>query len=136
MKILLALILLAGTAGAQTLTLDDGFALPSGRLHCQFDAQGQQGPTVRCDVLEPTFKRTVPASCPLDYGDSLALDIRGKALFVCHGDTVFDPSRPVLAYDQLWQRGGLTCLSSKSGVRCINIDGHGFELSRTRASTF
>ena len=64
------------------------------------------------------------------------MGVAGAAGFVCHGDTVIDPQRPVLGYGLLWQRAGLTCRSSTAGVRCINIDGHGFELARGRYKVF
>ncbi|GAA4013061.1 hypothetical protein GCM10022631_25950 [Deinococcus rubellus] len=137
MKSLLLLGLLGfGVASAQALTLDEGFSLPSKRLQCQFAPDGPAF-TLRCDVLGPTFKAPrQPADCPLAWGDSLGLDDNGKPYFTCHGDTVMDPVRPVLAYGQIWQRGGINCASSTAGVRCSNRDGHGFELARTRYRLF
>jgi hypothetical protein len=32
--------------------------------------------------------------------------------------------------------GGITCLSQESGLRCINRDGHGFQLARRKQSVF
>lgn len=128
----------SGLAAGQALDFNQGFSLPSGRLQCQLDASGSAA-TVRCDVLQPTFTRpSRPADCPLEYGDSLYVGVSGNAAFTCHGDTVVDPARPlpVLAYGQLWQRAGLTCRSSLAGVRCLNIDAHGFELARAKYRIF
>ena len=125
-----------GTASAQSTSLDDGFSLPSKRLQCQFAPDGPAF-TLRCDVLEPAFKAPPqPADCPLAWGDSLGLDDNGTPYFTCHGDTVVDPARPVLAYGQSWRRGGINCLSSPAGLRCVNRDGHGFELARARYRFF
>ncbi|MFC4455038.1 DUF6636 domain-containing protein [Deinococcus sonorensis] len=138
--VLVLLALLGGPALAQAQpapasALAAGFSLPSGRLQCMYD--DSSGPaSIRCDVLNPTFRVARPASCPLDYGDSVTLNVTGRPLLGCHGDTVVDPQRPVLAYQRFWQRAGLTCQSSTAGVRCINIDGHGFELSRARYRLF
>ncbi|ULH15170.1 hypothetical protein MF271_14600 [Deinococcus sp. KNUC1210] len=144
MKYVWLLMALFGTgalAQSATSSFNAGFSLPSGRIQCGLfspdpgSAAGQAA--LRCDVLEPTFRRPArPADCPLDYGDSFSLGAEGRATFTCHGDTIIDPARPVLAYGQLWQRAGLTCRSSAAGVRCLNIDGHGFELSRARSRVF
>ncbi|GGJ83811.1 DUF6636 domain-containing protein [Deinococcus aquiradiocola] len=134
MNRLIALLALGfGLASAQdTVT---GFRLPSGRLACQYDATS--GPaSIRCDVLGATFKAPRPADCPLDWGDSLGLRASGRPYFVCHGDTVLDPSAPVLPYGVVWRKGNLTCRSSTAGVRCTNRSGHGFELARARYRLF
>ncbi|GGR24500.1 DUF6636 domain-containing protein [Deinococcus ruber] len=138
MKYVWLLMALFGTGAlAQSATsFNAGFSLPSGQLQCGLFSDGGQA-SLRCDVLESTFRRPArPADCPLDYGDSLSLGVAGRATFTCHGDTIVDPARPVLAYGQLWQRAGLTCRSSTAGVRCLNIDGHGFELARARYRVF
>ncbi|WP_407569140.1 DUF6636 domain-containing protein [Deinococcus altitudinis] len=130
----LALLLLSAPVSAQgTVT---GFQLPSGRLACQYDdASGP--PTLRCDVLEPTFKKAPrPTECPLEWGDALGLGAAGKPFLVCHGDTVLDPSTPVLRYGPSWRKGKFTCRASTAGVRCSNAAGHGFELARARYRLF
>ncbi|WP_161882355.1 DUF6636 domain-containing protein [Deinococcus alpinitundrae] len=134
--LLVVLGLGCATASAQSTSLDDGFSLPSKRLQCQFAPDGPAF-TLRCDVLEPAFKAPrQPADCTLAWGDSLGLDDNGKPYFTCHGDTVVDLARPVLAYGQVWRRGGINCVSSTAGVRCSNRDGHGFELARARYRLF
>ena len=125
-----ALLSLCGPQG-HAQTADSGFQLPSGRLHCSYDpGDAQQPASLRCDVLEPSFRRPPSEPCPLDFGDSLALTTRGRPQWVCHGDTVLDPQHPVLAYGQTWSWGGFRCTSATTGVRCVNIAGHGFELAR------
>ena len=129
----LVLLGLAAPASAQgTVT---GFQLPSGRLACQYD-DGSGPPALRCDVLGATFKVPRPSGCTLDWGDSLGLAAAGKPYFVCHGDTVLDPSAPVLPYGSSWRKGGFLCRSSTAGVRCTNAAGHGFELARASYRLF
>ena len=40
---------------------------------------------------------------------------KGSAVRLCYGDTVMDKSLPVLAYGEVWQRGGFTCKSEQIG---------------------
>ena len=129
-----------GSALAQTAQIQtpnryrDGFTLPSGRLQCQYSQD--PGPGLRCDVLEPTFQAPArPADCPLAWGDSLYVAASGQAAFTCHGDTVM-AVRPVLDYGQTWRRAGLSCTASRSGVRCVNTQGHGFTLARAHYALF
>ncbi len=139
MKRRLALLLALTLGGALAQTADryqDGFTLPSGRLQCQFSQDPSYGSEVRCDVLDPTFHAPAPpADCPLAWGDSLYVAPTGRAAFTCHGDTVM-AVRPVLDYGQTWRRAGITCASSRAGVRCTNTQGHGFTLARAHYDLF
>lgn len=139
--LLLAGLLGFGNVSAQAASLSGGFALPSGRIQCQFAAESP--PALTCEVRSAQFRPpTQPADCPLAWGDSLGLGVTGKASFVCHGDTVFDPSRRVLAYGNTWHSpspplsGRIACQSRASGLHCVNPDGHGFELSRAHYRLF
>jgi hypothetical protein len=49
-----------------------------------------------------------PADCELDYGGAFEMTPKGPAARICHGDTVMDKALPVLAYGEVWQRGGFT----------------------------
>jgi hypothetical protein len=122
-----ALVMLPVLASAQ-----EAFQLPSGNIHCMaFEG------TVRCDVLQSTYRRPPrPRDCDLDYGDSVELGPRGPARYVCHGDTVADPSSPVLGYGRAWQGSALSCTASPSGLRCVNAEGRGFEMARSRLILF
>ena len=101
---------------------------PSGNIGCYY----QSSPAyLRCDILSGLKPRPArPASCDLDWGDSLTLAKMGRARLVCHGDTVFDPSARVLRYGTTWTRGPYVCTSRTSGLTCENAVGHGFFLSR------
>lgn len=131
--------LLSGLANAVPVAQSSSFMLPSGRLGCAYaEADPAAGfrASIRCDVMEPTFKAPRLKDCEQDQGNSLALEERGTAVWVCHGDTVLDPRNPVLAYGRTWKRGGFTCTSSTAGVRCLNGAGHGFELARGKYRLF
>jgi hypothetical protein len=49
---------------------------------------------------------------------------------------MIDQRLPVLAYGEVWQRGGFTCKSEQTGVTCFNADRRGFSLSRARQEVF
>lgn len=115
------------------------FRTPSGNIGCAYSSAFAGQPAyLRCDIRSglhhPTPGR--PARCDLDYGDSVGLRRSGRASLVCHGDTVFSPHARVLAYGTSWRRDGFTCRSQAAGLRCSNLSGHGFFLSRERWSTF
>jgi hypothetical protein len=55
---------------------------------------------------------------------------------ICAGDTVMDPSLPVLAYGEVWQRAGFTCRSEQAGLTCFNAMQRGFSLARARQEMF
>ena len=77
-----------------------------------------------------------PADCELDYGGAFEMNVKGPAARICHGDTVMDKSLPVLAYGEVWQRGGFTCKSEQTGVTCFNANRRGFSLSRVKQEVF
>jgi hypothetical protein len=51
-------------------------------------------------------------------------------------DSVMDPSLPVLAYGEVWQRAGFTCRSEQTGLTCFNAMPHGFSLARASRRCF
>jgi hypothetical protein len=92
---------------------------------------------VRCDIMsgikpKPTGKRCIEGT----RGISADIDVTGKATFPCSSDTVYNKSAPLLAYGKTWRRGGFTCKSSMAGLRCSNLSGHGFFLSRAHSYRF
>jgi hypothetical protein len=126
----------AGSASASTVIQ---FRTPTGNIGCAFSSglTGAEAPAVRCDIrsrLHPEPAR--PAKCPLDYGDSIAINRTGRAILVCHGDTAIDPGSRILAYGSTFRRSGIACTSRPIGLRCSNLAGHGFFLSRQRWFAF
>jgi len=113
-----------------------GFRSPSKNIACQYFAEGKSG-TIRCDIANMASRAKRPADCDLEWGDAFEIaTTSGSGARICHGDTVMDPSLPVLAYGSAWERGGLSCKSEPSGVTCRNAARHGFTLSRTAQSLF
>ena len=129
----LSLLTFAATAHAQSGPT--GFRSPSKNIACQyFDYDGQN--VLRCDIMEATVTARRPTDCELDWGKAFEMRSKGGAERLCYGDTVMDPGLPLLAYGDVWQRGGFTCKSEQSGVTCFNADRHGFSLSRAKQELF
>ncbi len=124
---------LAFAAPAQALVLQ--FRMPSANIGCIFSSEpGDGGPYLRCDILsglKPQPKR----ACDLDL-TGFALTLRGRATVVCAGDTAVNRRAKVIRYGSKWSRGGFSCLSRRTGLRCRNRSGHGFVLSRAHSYRF
>ena len=116
-------------AGAQRLTLDNGFQSPSGNIHCQyFDVDN----VLRCDLKQIANRPPRPRDCDQDWGQAFEVFAgKNETGPICHGDTVMDDRLPVLGYGARWQRGDFVCHSERSGVSCLNSVGAGFDLSRS-----
>ncbi len=128
-----AALALVGTAAADVAI---PLRTPSGNIGCYYTSNGIQA-SLRCDIrsgLKPPPPK--PRNCPLDWGDSYELAPTGRALLTCHGDTALDPRARVLKYGTRWSRGGFTCTSRKTGLRCVNRSRHGFFLSRAHSFRF
>jgi hypothetical protein len=111
------------------------FRSPTGNIHCAIFAGDWT--VARCDLAEftPSFPLR-PADCDLDWGFAFEVAIRGPAGPVCAGDTVRDPASPILDYGRSVKMGGITCTSERTGMTCVNLDGHGFSVARARQSVF
>lgn len=109
------------------------FATPSGNITCAMTADG-----TRCDVLERTWQiPPKPADCLLDYGSGTILQPGQPGQLLCAGNTVADPSLPVLAYGETVRFAGVECASRQTGVRCTDTaSGHGFEVARAAYQVF
>jgi Family of unknown function (DUF6636) len=125
---LIALVLV-GAAPAAAATR---FETPSGNIGCVISNAG-----ARCDIREHSWRPPPkPRSCPVDWGNGLAVERRGFANWVCAGDTVLGGGR-VLGYRGSITRGTFTCTSRRNGVRCVNgRTEHGFKISRRTARWF
>ncbi|WP_235884810.1 DUF6636 domain-containing protein [Bradyrhizobium frederickii] len=117
--ILISILLpMIGAAHAQDRQIDDrpiGFLTPSQNIACQFFTDNGQG-VLRCDIMNMESRPRRPADCELDWGQAFEMSAKGAASRICAGDTVMDPSLPVLAYGEVWQRGGFTCRSEQTGL--------------------
>jgi hypothetical protein len=112
------------------------FQSPSKNIGCVI-TRGKLGHEVRCDIRQHNWQAPPkPRSCHLDYGNGLVVGRKGKAKFVCAGDTVLGQGK-VLAYGKAIQFGGFRCKSATSGMRCVDRKSqHGFKLSREQAKRF
>ena len=110
----------------------EAFQLPSGNIHCML-FEGR----LRCDILQFNFPRPPrPRGCTEDWGDAVEIGARGPAVFLCHGDTVANPQAPFLQYGTAWQGPCMSCTAAQTGLRCVNGEGRGFEISRARVRVF
>lgn len=133
--ILLALSLLTLVASSHAQNGPTGFQSPSKNIACQYFDYDKQN-TLRCDIAEATVTVRRPADCDLEWGKAFEMNAKGAAAHICHGDTIMDKSLPVLAYGEVWQRGGFTCRSEQTGLTCFNAMQHGFSLSRAEQKVF
>jgi hypothetical protein len=131
--LLTAAVTLLGLASGPTQTggFDDGFKTPSRNIVCA------AGGGLRCDIrsgVRPLPPQ--PAWCTVDWGQGVQLSRRGRARYVCAGDTTLGVRVPVLRYGSTWRRGGITCTSRSAGLTCRNSSGRGFFMSRERTRLF
>ncbi|WP_298244930.1 DUF6636 domain-containing protein [uncultured Bradyrhizobium sp.] len=129
------LALLSAASPAQAQDRPIGFLTPSKNIVCQFYADNGQG-VLRCDIMNMETRPRRPADCELDYGHAFEMSAKGNAGRICAGDTVMDRSLPVLAYGEIWQRGGFTCRSEQTGLTCFNAMQRGFSLARGKQEVF
>ena len=135
LPILLASLALfaTGTANAEDALI--GFRSPSKNIACQY-YDYDRVVALRCDIMEANLTAPRPRDCDLEFGKAFEMKPKGAAERLCYGDTIMDPVLPLLAYGQVWQRGGFTCTAEQSGVTCFNAERHGFSLSRAEQKLF
>lgn len=130
MRVLGLCLLLATPAAAQDIT----FRSPTGNIGCMFITGDYT--SVRCDLRDaiPSYAR--PRSCGMDWGHAFEVGVTGPGTPLCAGDTVMDPRAGVLDYGRSLNIGSLSCTSAKTGMTCMNAEGHGFTVSRARQTAF
>ena len=129
----LAVVAAATAALALPCRADEfvAFRSPTGNIGCEYFGSG-----IRCDVaggivpLPPT-----PKDCHLDWGQGYEMARTGSVNVVCAADTALGAGT-VLKYGASWSRGGITCRSAITGMRCTNASGHGFSLARKETRRF
>src|SRR5690242_17426115 len=108
---LMAAAVLAAPASAKIRL----FQSPSQNIGCVI-ATGNGGNEARCDVAQHTWKAgKKPKNCQLDYGQGLVVGDKGRAQFVCAGDTTLHQGS-VLPYGSSVRLGKFRCASSTSGM--------------------
>ncbi len=121
------------TPGTTTRTVHlTQFQSPSHNIGCYLDGAG-----ARCDISQKSWTPPPkPADCELDWGGGLSVDTK-RSRVVCAGDTVLDPSAPVLAYGEASEAGAFVCVSDQTGMTCTHRpSGYGFQLSRQSYKLF
>lgn len=133
MKFILPLILLASSALADDLIF---FRSPSKNIHCMISTG--EWAAARCDVTQVTRLSypVQPAECDLDWGHAFEVGPTGRGAPACVGDTVASPDAMELGYGQSVELGGFRCVSEKSGMTCVNGQGHGFTVSKAAQKMF
>jgi hypothetical protein len=130
-------LLAASLAHAQDRPI--GFQTPSKNIACQFftdSGQRSDQGVLRCDIMNLETRPRRPADCELEWGNAFEMTAKGAASRICAGDTIMDPSLPVLAYGEVWQRAGVTCRSEQTGLTCFNAMQRGFSLARVKQDVF
>jgi len=128
------LVVLAGSPSASSSSGLRGFQTPSRNIVCG-GYTGSQPAWLRCDIssgLRPKPSR--PKGCEFDFAGTLTLTAKGRAAIGCVSDAVLpNPTKAhVLAYGKTWRYGPFKCRSTRKGLTCRNLKGHGFFLSRER----
>ena len=139
MRFWLCLVALCFATSAAAQGRPIGFLTPSKNIVCQFftgNGQTNDQAVLRCDIMNMETRPRRPADCELDWGHAFEMTAKGSAGRICAGDTVMDPTLPVLAYGEIWQRAGFTCRSEQTGLTCFNAMQHGFSLARAKQEVF
>ncbi len=142
MLIISSLAVIAPVQARSFTALLGRFLSPSGNIFCEARLGNFRGETtatvsLTCEISQSSAKLPPkPSDCELDWGKRFYVEARGKAIRGCHGDSIFNPTVPVLPYGKVWQVGGFRCDTTTIRLRCVNLDKHGFELSRARQVLF
>lgn len=130
---LAAAVCLPATAAAEIRF----FQTPSKNIGCGYLKEKNKRASIRCDIRsQDNPPEPKPPSCEFDFGRSYAMSARGKARRACVSDAVSSPSSRILGYGEMFKRGGITCTSRMSGLRCHNRSRHGFKLNRSKQTLF
>lgn len=102
---------------------------PSGNIACSISST-----EARCDIEEKDWTPYIPkpASCHLDWGNSVAVGAYGPSEFLCVGDTLLGSAEGEVPYGYAVTRGRIECVSRESGLTCMTPAGTGFFLSKER----
>ena len=114
------------------------FRMPSNNIFCAYVVQTSPSTKyLRCDIMSGLSPRPSSAGCvDTDRGVAVWMHATGRASYPCVGDTVKNTSSKEFPYGWIWRRGGFTCSSSTAGLKCRNLSGHGFFLSRQHSYLF
>lgn len=108
------------------------FHLPMKKIYCGYiQTSSPRTKYLRCDNLNGLKPRPSDAGCREGTRQyTMEMYPTGKARYVCVSDSVAEPSGWVLNYGRRWSYGGFTCSASSAGLKCKNLSGRGFFMSR------
>lgn len=112
------------------------FLSPTGNIGCAIYTGGDYA-EARCDLREltPSYRKP-PPGCDFDWGNSFAVGATGGGYLACVSDSVFDPGALTLGYGKSLTVGPFTCTSEKTGMTCLNPQGHGFKVAKAKQQLF
>jgi hypothetical protein len=116
----------------------DTFRMPSGNVECTVGT-GEAPSDISCVIFERTAGPAAPrpAGCDGAWGHRFEMRERGPVRMACGAPgTPGHGSDHDFAYGRQHDFSGIRCASSRNGLECRNVDGHGFFLSRARQSVF
>ncbi len=130
------LVLVFAQLGLSQSTDVGSIITPTGNIFCRVEKVA--GNTLlTCQVSQSTAViPPKPKDCNLEWGNRFLMSERGKSEWACYGDVLYSPSLKRLEYGQTRKIAGFTCDLTIARLRCINLDKHGFELSRAAQKLF
>jgi hypothetical protein len=103
------------------------FTVPGSNLGCQVAPN-----RVRCSIQRRVWAAPAqPASCRATWGNTVLLDARRPAKFICGGSSGILPNAKVIPDGWDDKVGNVTCQIRTIGVDCFSVGHHGFIISRT-----
>ncbi|MGB7244358.1 MAG: DUF6636 domain-containing protein [Sulfitobacter sp.] len=129
-----ALLLMSSAATADVWS----FATPSKNIECWVGLDFN-GSDIHCTIFQkggpPPAPR--PANCTAVWGHTFQMDERGLVSMTCENVAAAGTgAQHVAEYGITGNFGGFSCFSSRKGLECRNLDGHGFFLSRASQRVF
>lgn len=114
------------------------FATPSNNIEC-WVGEDFEGSDLECTIFQkggvPPAPR--PAGCSAGWGHVYSMREHGFVEMSCENVAPAGTgAQSVADYGVTGQFGGFTCFSSRQGLECRNLDGHGFFLSRASQRVF
>jgi hypothetical protein len=118
------------------------FKTPSRNIVCDYNYGGRIPENITCLIQSglkpPPHRIACPVGDPID--DRVSLNGTGRPTEPrCAGDPgpyLSIKQARVFAYGHTWRHGRLRCSSKKTGLTCVNSQGHGFFLSRAHSRLF
>jgi len=126
-------LVLGALAGPADAVANPSLHSPSNRIYCQYMPSLK---LLRCDVSYKTGFTHRPSWCHADWGQGFGVQPTGGARVLCISDSMYSPDAKVIPYGQTRHYGPFTCTSKRTGLRCRNPRGHGFQLSHSRQTMF